>query len=176
MKKNLLSIMAAAITAILMLGNAGAQVAMNNSANANADFTTLNNASIKRTISAADVNFRTLKDFKKRFATTTDATWQETDKGYIARFSANSIETMVAYGKQGTWFYTIQRYNEKNLLANVRALVKSTYYDYTFFHIDKVNVPEQENTIYILLLQDNKHFKTIRVCGDEMEVINDYHE
>jgi len=176
MKKNLLSIMATGITAILMLGSANAQVAINNSLNANADFTTSNNASIKRSISAADVNFRVLKDFQQRFVTATNATWQETDKGFIARFSANSIETMVSYGKHGDWFYTIQRYNEKNLPADVRALVKSTYYDYTFFHIDKVNVPDQENTIYIFLLQDDKHFKTVRVCGDEMEVINDYHE
>ena len=174
MKKNLLSIIAAGITAILMLGSATAQIAMNNSSNVRAGFTTANNADIKKNISAADVNFRVLKDFQKRFVTT-NATWDETDKGYIARFSANSIETMVAYGKHGNWFYTIQRYDEKNLPADVRALVKSTYYDYTFFHIDEVNVPEQENSIYILLLQDNKHFKTVRVCGNEMEVINDYH-
>src|SRR6476646_8397414 len=118
MKKNLLSIMATGITAILMLGSANAQVAMNNSSNANEDLTTSNNASIKRSISAADVNFRVLKDFQQRFVTTTNATWQETDKGFIARFSANSIETMVSYGKHGDWFYTIQRYNEKNLPAN----------------------------------------------------------
>src|SRR4051794_37106844 len=104
MKKNLLSIMAAGITVVLMLESAGAQVAMNNSSNANAEFTNTNNASIKRSISAADVNFRTLKDFQKRFTTTTNAEWQETDKGYIAKFSANSIQTMVAYGKHGTWF------------------------------------------------------------------------
>jgi len=176
MKKNLLSILAAAITAILMFCNVNAQVAMNNSSNVSAGFTTANNADVKRSISAADVNFRVLKDFQQRFVTTTNATWQETDKGYIARFAANSIETMASYGKHGNWFYTIQCYDEKNLPADVRALVKSTYYDYTFFHIDKVNVPDQENPIYIFLLQDNKHFKTVRVSGDEMEVINDYHE
>jgi hypothetical protein len=175
MKKNLLSIMAAGITAILMLNNASAQVAMNNSSDAPAGFVTANNADIKRSISAADVNFRVLKDFQKRFAIT-NATWNETDKGYIARFSANSIETMIAYGKHGNWFYTIQRYDEKNLPADVRALAKSTYYDYTIFHIDEVNVPEQENTIYILHLRYDKNYKIVRVCGDEMEVINDYHE
>lgn len=176
MKKNLLSIIAASITAILMIGNGNAQMAMSNSSDASMGFTNSNDASVRRSISASDVNFHTLKDFNKRFTPTTEVSWQETDKGYIAKFSANSIQTMVAYGKHGYWFYTIQRYPEKNLPANVRALVKSTYYDYTFFHIDEVNVPEQENTIYILLLQDNKHFKAVRVCGDEMEEINDYHE
>ena len=45
-------------------------------------------------------------------------------RAYIARFSANSIKTMVAYGKHGNWFYTIQRYDEKNLPANVRGACK----------------------------------------------------
>ena len=176
MKKNLLSIMVVAITAMLMPGNAGAQVAMINSSNAGSGFSTSNNASIKGSISAANVNFRTLKDFKKRFATTTDVIWQETDNGYLAKFSAGLIETMIAYGQHGTWFYTIQRYYERNLPADVRALVKSTYYDYTIVQIEEVNVPQQENTIYILHLRDNKNFKIVRVCGDEMEVIEDYHE
>jgi len=175
MKKDLLSIVAAGITALLMFGNAGAQSALNNSSTVGTDFTTANSANIKTGISAADVNFRVLKDFQKRFATTNVA-WQETDKGYIARFSANSIETMVAYGKHGNWFYTIRRYNEQNLPADIRALVKSTYYDYTFFHIDEVNIREQDNTIYILLLKNNKDFKVVRVCDNEMEVINEYHE
>ena len=65
---------------------------------------------------------------------------------------------------------------KKKLPADVRALVKSTYYDYTILHIDEVNVPGQENPIYFLLLRDNKNFKTARVCGGEMEVIGDYHE
>ena len=176
MKKNLLSIMAAGITVVLMLGNAGAQVAMNNSSGIPAGFITANDVDIKKSISAADVNFRVLKDFEKRFVTTNNATWNETDKGYIARFSANSIETVVAYGKHGAWFYTVQRYDEKNLPANVRAIIKSTYYDYSFFHIDEVNVPQQENTIYVAVLRNNKDFKTVRVCNYEMEVINEYHE
>src|SRR4051794_9214506 len=110
MKKNLLSITAAGITVALMLGSASAQVAINNISDARSGFTIANNADIKRSISAADVNFRVLKDFQKRFAAT-NATWNETDKGYIARFSANSTESMVAYGKHGNWFYTIQRYD-----------------------------------------------------------------
>jgi hypothetical protein len=71
--------MAAGITAILMFGSAGAQIAMNNSSNVNAGFTTANNVDSK-SITEADVNFRVLKEFQKRFAATTNATWHETDK------------------------------------------------------------------------------------------------
>ena len=84
MKKNLLSIMAAGITVVLMLGSAGAQVAMNNSSDVPAGFTTANNANSKKGISAADVNFRVLKDFQKRFVTG-NATWDETDKSIYSQ-------------------------------------------------------------------------------------------
>ena len=82
---------------------------------------------------------------------------------------------MVAYGKKGKWSYTIQRYHEKKLPTDIRARVKSIYYDYTILNINEVHVPQQENTIYILNLQYNQHFKTVRVCGDDMDVIADYH-
>jgi hypothetical protein len=175
MKKNLLLIMAVSVATILMPGSANAQIAMNNSSNINTGFGYENNADIK-SISAADVNFHVLRDFQKRFAAITNATWDERDKVYIARFSTDSIQTMVGYGKHGNWLYTIQRYDEKELPADVRAIVKSIYYDYTFSHIDEVNVPQEENTIYVLLLRNNKDYKQVRVCNYEMEVVKEYHE
>jgi hypothetical protein len=176
MKKNLLLIMAASVTAIMMLGSTKAQIAMNQSSDINSGFSYENNADNNKSILAADVNSHVLKDFKKRFSASISARWYETDKVFTVRFSADSIETMVGYGKHGNWLYTIKRYNEKLLPTDVRAIVRSTYYDYTFSHIDEVNVPQQENTIYILLLRNNKDFKLVRVCNYEMEVIKDYHE
>ena len=175
MKKNLLLIMAASVATILVFGSASAQIAMNNSSNSNRGFRYENNSDSK-SISAADVNFHVLRDFQKRFAAITNATWDERDKVYIARFSTDSIQTMVGYGKHGNWLYTIQRYDEKKLPVNVRAIVKSTYYDYTISHIDEVNVPQEENTIYVLLLRNNKDYKQVRVCNYEMEVVKEYHE
>ena len=176
MKKNLLLIMAACVTAIVMPGSASAQITMNNSSYVNAGFAYENSTDSKRGAAAADVNFRVLKDFQKRFAAIKNATWDERDKVYIARFSTDSIQTMVGYGKHGNWLYTIQRYDEKILPVNVRAIVKSTYYDYTISHIDEVNVPQEENTIYVLLLRNNKDYKQVRVSNYEMEIVKEYHE
>jgi len=59
------------------------------------------------------------------------------------------------------------------LPTEVRALVKKTYYDYTISHIDEVHHAEQPNTIYLVLIEDDKTLKTIRVCDGEMEEIHE---
>src|SRR5205809_6233836 len=115
MKKNLLLIMATSVTAIMMLGSTKAQIAMNQPSDINSGFSYENNADNNKTILAADVNSHVLKDFKKRFSASTNASWYETDKVFTVRFSADSIETMVGYGKHANWLYTIKRYNEKLL-------------------------------------------------------------
>jgi len=117
------------------------------------------------------VSLDVLRDFMKRFPLTTDVKWKRVENdGYIATFIVDSNETMVAYKKNGTWEYTIRRYdNEKMLPVEVRALVKRTYYDYTITHIDEISFYEQENTTYMVIIQDDKKIKTIRVCNGEME-------
>ena len=52
------------------------------------------------------------------------------DGGYIAKFTADSVKTIVAYGIRGAWHYTLRYYNEKKLPHDVRTIVKRTYYDY----------------------------------------------
>ena len=44
-----------------------------------------------------------------------------------------------------------------------------------FLILMKYMLSQQENIIYILNMQYNQHFKTVRVCGDDMDVIADFH-
>ena len=176
MKRTLVSMITTGIMTFLMYSNANAQIAMNKSVKADDRFKTEKNKLLDtKTSSGTTINFRTLKDFKKRFALVNNVTWDVTSGGYFAEFSADSIKTVAAYGKKGRWFYTIQRYNEKKLPAEIRALVKSTYYDYSILNIHEVHVPDYDDAIYILDLKFDQHFKTIRVCGGEMEVIANFH-
>jgi len=120
------------------------------------------------------VNIDAVRDFMKRFPLGTDVRWRQVDDEYNATFHVDSNETMVAYKNNGRWVYTINRYNnEKMLPTEVRALVKKTYYDYTISHIDEVHHTEQPNTIYLVLIEDDKTLKTIRVCDGEMEEIHE---
>jgi hypothetical protein len=120
------------------------------------------------------VSLDALRDFMKRFPEAPDVKWRKVETDYVATFIVESKQIMVRYRGNGNWAYTINRYDdEKKLSREARALVKKTYYDYTIRHIDEIYLAEQPNTIYLVLIEDDKTFKTIRVCEGEMEEIHE---
>gem|GEM_PF-2375775 len=128
----------------------------------------------KKGESIRHVNLNTLRDFMKRFPSVTDVKWKKVENDYVATFIVESNQTMVRYQGNGKWAYTINRYdNEKKLLEEVRVMVRKTYYDYAITHIDEIHLAEQLNAIYLVLIEDDKTFKTIRVCEGEMEEIHE---
>src|SRR3954454_25149853 len=102
MKRVLLSIINTGIITILMHSNVNAQLALNNSVNIKHHSRTEKYDNLNPEVSSgSNIDFRTLKDFKKRFALINNAAWDITDKGSFAEFSADSIKTTVAYGNKG---------------------------------------------------------------------------
>src|SRR4051794_3593350 len=108
MKRVLLSFINIGIVTILMHSNVNAQFALNNSVNVKHHSRTekydYHNPGVS---SGSNIDFRTLKDFKKRFTLINNAAWEITNKGSFAEFTADSIKTTVAYGNNGKWSYTI---------------------------------------------------------------------
>jgi hypothetical protein len=120
------------------------------------------------------IHLDAVRDFMKRFPFATDVKWKKVENDYVATFIVESNNIMVRYRGNGNWVYTINRYDdEKKLPREVRALVKKSYYDYIITHIDEIHLVEQPNTIYLVLIEDDKTFKTIRVCDNEMEEIHE---
>jgi len=116
---------------------------------------------------------RASKDFQKTFAGINNVTWYQVNSGgYIARFAQDDVKTIVAYNPKGNWSYTIDYYGEKKLPGEVRAMVKRTYYDYSIIGIAEVHFNEQ--MVYMVYLQDENHFKTIRIYDDEMDEVANY--
>ena len=115
-----------------------------------------------------------VRDFMKRFPAASDVKWRKVETDYVATFIVESNQTMVRYQGNGKWAYTINRYdNEKKLPEEVRVMVRKTYYDYAITHIDEIHLAEEPNAIYLVLIEDDKTFKTIRVCDNEMEKIHE---
>lgn len=124
-------------------------------------------------ISLYKINFKAVSDFKNTYTDISDETWEVKKNGYVARFTFNSVITMNYYDKKGRWLHSIQRYDETKLPGNVRALVKSTYYDYSITLVQEINVKRNsEKPIFIVHIKYNDTFKTIRVCDGEMEEVN----
>lgn len=181
MKKYFLAFVATAISTVLFV-NANAQETMKSVAG---NFKNpLRYASI---INAEDeikndykflykINFKAVQDFKNTYTNVSDENWEILKDGYLARFVLNSVLTMNYYDKKGRWLHCIQRYDETRLPKDVRAHVKSNYYDYSITSVQELNMNKNnQEPVYIIHLKYNYDaalFKTIRVCVDEMEEIN----
>jgi hypothetical protein len=118
------------------------------------------------------VNTKALKAFTRTFKSIPDATWFEIGDGFVAKFSNDGIETRVYYSKKGHFAGMVRSYPEDKLPADVRHRVRSTYYDYSIFHINEVSA--NDKVAYLIKIQDNNSWKTIKVMDGEMEVAEEF--
>lgn len=118
------------------------------------------------------LNTRALRDFLKKYEKATDVVWYGVDKGFIVRFRIDSALSRSAYTARGQWVYTIKQYYEKQMLRNLRAMVKSSYYDYEITLVEEIEQPNQP-VKYIVHLQDDVCWKNLLVSDGKMEVIED---
>lgn len=120
--------------------------------------------------SIAAINQKAVKDFQKAFKGITNPAWCKTyDGGYVAQFMTGTTSNMVAYNNKGTWNHTIRKYHADKLPRNIKAAVRSVYYDYVITGVDEVTVDDQ--LIYLIRLQNEISIKTIRFFDSEMEEV-----
>jgi len=121
-----------------------------------------------------NINIHALRDFMLKYNEVSNASWFGVEGGFVAKFTANEATTTVTYKKNGKWLYTISSYDEMKMPKDVRALVKSTYYDYNIIIIEEIQVPQNDNNIYLIKVLDAKTIKILRVSEGEMQVLYDY--
>ena len=107
--------------------------------------------------------------FYKSFTGAENAKWYEQDKKILATFSMNEMNHRTLLSKKGVVIYHISYGSEKNLPAEVRKIVKSTYFDYKITMA--VKVEEKNRAIWVVDMEDDKTLITVRVEDDEMEEV-----
>lgn len=110
--------------------------------------------------------------FWKTFGESRGEKWYPLSNGFLAEFTENNIQVKVVYGQTGNWVYTLRQYTAKELPADIRAQVKSWYYDDTITWVKEVIQPQ--STVYLIHIENETRWKTIRVCEGEMEVVQDF--
>jgi hypothetical protein len=119
-----------------------------------------------------EVNQKAVRDFKKTFKDVNNEKWYSIKNGFLAEFSLNTSKNRVVYDKKGNWRFTVSYYEEKNLPAEIRAIVKPVYYDYSISRVEEVHA--EDKIIYIVHVQNDSSLKTLRVCEGEMDLIEDF--
>jgi hypothetical protein len=136
------------------------------------ELTKYSNNEIAEITSVNELNQKASRDFKKTFKDVNTEKWYSIKNGFLAEFSLNSTKNRVVYDKKGNWKYTVSYYEEKNLPAEIRAIVKPVYYDYTISRVEEIHANDQ--IIYIVHVQNDSSLKTLRICEGEMDLIEDF--
>jgi hypothetical protein len=121
-----------------------------------------------------NVNKKALKDFKIRFTQVSSAQWFTIADGFISYFKADDdISDRVYYNKKGNWTFTVKTYNEGKLPRDIRAIVKSSNYDFAITLVEEVQ--SIDNLVYIIHMQDKTSIKNVRVSKEgEMDVLEEF--
>lgn len=78
------------------------------------------------------------------------------------------------YNKAGKLLYTVKRYAADALPKSVRRLVESEYDDFDIAGVEEVMLPNDNNSIYLVHIANDKKLETVRVYNGESEVIKEY--
>lgn len=122
-----------------------------------------------------DINVRAMRDFVSRYGEVENAKWHRTKDSYIAVFFRDSVQHRVIYSQRGDLSFTMKYYDEAHMARNIRAQVKSIYYDYKIFIIQEIESPNHP-TVYIVNLQGDTDWKKVRLCQGDMEVMEEYNK
>jgi hypothetical protein len=120
-----------------------------------------------------DINVRAMRDFVSRYGDVDDVKWHNSNGNHIAVFWRDSVQHRVAYSTHGDLSFIMKYYEEKQMARNIRAIIKSTYYDYNIYIIQEIETPDHP-TVYIVNLQGETDWKKVKLCQGEMEVIEEF--
>jgi len=122
-----------------------------------------------------DINTRAMRDFMSRYKGVTNANWHKSNDLYVAVFYRDSIQNRIIYNSRGDLEYIMKYYREPNLRRDVRAVIKSVYFDYSIFIIQEIEKPNAA-TVYIVNIEDANCWKKIKVSDGEMEVMESFNK
>jgi hypothetical protein len=169
MKKIFSILVTLLISAILNSVNARDNSAAFNSAGFENIYRDDNETSTAR--DAAIVSMRVLRDFAKSFKNVTNEKWYKVSDGFMTSFNDNGIETKVAYDRKGVFHCVLRILSESQLPADIRAIVKSKYYDFKI--LVAYEITHDSDPVYIFKIEDSKTLKMLRVADGEIEVVTD---
>lgn len=112
------------------------------------------------------------KSFDHLFKETSDVKWTEVDKRFVVKFIMDDQRNQAVFTPNGVLVYHLIYGFEKNLPKNVRAQIKSQYFDYTI--TSAIHIRQGERSIWLTSLVDNQRLISVQVEDGEMKEIANY--
>ena len=117
-------------------------------------------------------NSKAKRDFRARFQKVDNAIWFSDKNGFMSYFIKNGYGNKVFYDRKGRWQFSLILYAEDQLPIDLRASVKSRYFDFAITLIEEVQT--NYGMVYIVHLEDKSNIKILRLSNDaEMEILQE---
>ena len=169
MKRTFLTL--AVICALSTANTIHAQIAMNGiktntSFISNSDYT----SNLNEEVTIESVSPTAIKDFKKRYASASNETWEKAADGYVASYTKDGVQNRVVYDIKGRWSHTILDYNADKLSKDLRNAIAFDH-NGTITRVSEILTGKK--VIHLVRITDKSTFKVVRICDGEMEVIEE---
>jgi hypothetical protein len=120
-----------------------------------------------------DFNSKAIRDFQARFQKVENAQWFSDQNCFMSYFITNGYGNRVFYDRKGHWQFSLILYGEDQLPVDLRASVKSRYFDMAITLIEEVQT--NNGMVYIVHLEDKSNIKILRLSSDaEMEIMQEF--
>lgn len=121
----------------------------------------------------SSVHARVIRDFVLRFEKVSSARLMPEKKGSTMYFIKDGFNNRAGYDANGRWLYSLVSYNEGKLPRDIRAVVKSAYYD------DAITVVQEIQNIngraWFVHLEDETTVKIVKVTAEkDMETVDEF--
>jgi hypothetical protein len=118
------------------------------------------------------VNKKAASDFKDRFGNPAGTRWFSAKDGFTSYFKVDGFTDKVCYDKKGNWKYSTIFYGESKMPKDVRAEVKSVYYDMSIIQVEEIQTLNGKG--YVINLEDNATLRIIKLNEEgEMETLQE---
>jgi hypothetical protein len=115
---------------------------------------------------------RASRDFWQRAGDQKSEQWYRAATGLLAEYSEGPVKAIYYYDKKGNWKYNILTYGEDKMPEDVRALVRSTWYDFGISWVKEVH--QAQSVVYVVHIDNNKAWKEIAVQDGESQVLKEF--
>jgi hypothetical protein len=95
--------------------------------------------------------------------------WTAFNKNFIVNFNLDNQKNKAEFTYDGRLLYLIVYGHEKEMPADLRNIVKSSYFDYAINSTVKIKF--EGRIFWIINLEDANQFIVLRVEDDDMDVI-----
>ena len=116
-----------------------------------------------------NINMKAMRHFRQSYAGCSEEKWYTIKNGYMVKCVVDGNRTRVDYDHKGQWLCTISYYEEEKLPRTIRALVKSTWLDYSIVLVEQLDFAKQEAPVYVVHIQYKDDWKKIRVHNGEID-------